>query len=37
LASVREGTALPALAAKVAAGDLDPYAAARELLGSLTQ
>lgn len=37
LASVREGTALPALAAKVAAGSLDPYAAARELLASLAE
>jgi len=36
LASVRDGTALPALAARVAAADLDPYAAARELLRSLT-
>jgi LAO/AO transport system kinase len=37
LISVRDGTALPALAAKVAAGSLDPYAAASELLRSLTQ
>jgi LAO/AO transport system kinase len=37
LGSVREGTALPVLAAKVATGELDPYSAARELLGSLGQ
>jgi LAO/AO transport system kinase len=36
LASVRNGSALPALAAKVAAGEMDPFAAARDLLGSLT-
>ena len=35
LGSVREGTALPALAADVAGGRLDPYAAARRLLDSL--
>ena len=35
LASLREGTALPSLAARVAAGSLDPFAAARELLAGL--
>jgi GTPase len=35
LGSVREGTALPALAAEVAAGRLDPYAAAARLLDGL--
>ena len=35
LASLREGTALPALASRVAAGSVDPYAAARELLAGL--
>ncbi|HET6213092.1 MAG TPA: methylmalonyl Co-A mutase-associated GTPase MeaB [Micromonosporaceae bacterium] len=37
LGSVREGTALAVLAAKVAAGEMDPYSAARDLLGSLGQ
>lgn len=32
---LREGAALPALAAKVAAGELDPYRAANDLLGQL--
>lgn len=35
IGSVREGKALPSLAAKVAAGALDPYAAAAELLDHL--
>jgi GTPase len=35
MVSLRDGTGLPALAAKVAAGELDPYAAAAELLDSL--
>jgi LAO/AO transport system kinase len=35
MGSLREGTALPALAAAVAAGEKDPYAAARELLAGL--
>jgi LAO/AO transport system kinase len=35
LGSVRDGTALPALAAAVADGSLDPYAAAAELLAGL--
>jgi LAO/AO transport system kinase len=35
MGSLREGTGLPALAARVAAGSLDPYAAARELLAGL--
>jgi len=35
LTSVRAGTALPVLAAKVAAGELDPYTAARDLLASV--
>jgi LAO/AO transport system kinase len=36
LGSVRDGTALPALASRVAAGELDPYAAATELLRGLS-
>jgi len=35
IGSLRNGTALPALAARVAAGELDPYAAAHELLTKL--
>jgi LAO/AO transport system kinase len=35
MGSLRDGTGLPVLAAKVAAGELDPYAAAAELLDSL--
>ena len=35
LGSLRDGTGLPALAARVAEGSLDPYAAATELLGQL--
>ncbi|MCA2217318.1 methylmalonyl Co-A mutase-associated GTPase MeaB [Jidongwangia harbinensis] len=35
LGSVREGTALDALAARVADGELDPYAAAEELIKGL--
>jgi LAO/AO transport system kinase len=35
LGSVREGTALPELAARVADGSLDPYAAAADLLKAL--
>jgi LAO/AO transport system kinase len=35
MGSLRDGTGLPALAAAVAAGRLDPYAAARELLAGL--
>jgi LAO/AO transport system kinase len=35
LGSVRSGAALPALAAQVAAGRLDPYAAADQLLATL--
>nr|WP_205863709.1 methylmalonyl Co-A mutase-associated GTPase MeaB [Planosporangium mesophilum] len=35
IGSLRDGEALPALAARVAAGKLDPYAAARELLDGL--
>jgi LAO/AO transport system kinase len=35
MGSVRDGTGLGTLAAKVAAGELDPYAAAEELLKSL--
>jgi LAO/AO transport system kinase len=35
IGDLREGTALPALAARVAAGELDPYAAADELLKGL--
>lgn len=37
IGSLRHGTALPGLAAKVAAGLLDPYRAADELLASLDQ
>jgi LAO/AO transport system kinase len=33
--TLRDGSALPALASRVAAGTLDPYAAADELLTSL--
>jgi LAO/AO transport system kinase len=35
IGSLRSGTALPALAARVAAGELDPYRAADELLAGL--
>ncbi len=35
MGSLRDGTGLPALAAAVAAGQLDPYAAARQLLAGL--
>ncbi len=35
MGSLRDGTALPVLAGKVAAGALDPYAAAGELLAAL--
>lgn len=35
IGNLRDGTALPALAARVAAGQLDPYAAAGQLLGGL--
>jgi LAO/AO transport system kinase len=35
MSSLREGTALSSLAASVAAGSLDPFAAARQLLASL--
>jgi LAO/AO transport system kinase len=35
LGSLRDGTALPKLAASVAAGELDPYTAARNLLDGL--
>ncbi|MEH1013954.1 methylmalonyl Co-A mutase-associated GTPase MeaB [Micromonospora sp. CPCC 206060] len=35
IGSLRDGTELPALAARVAEGSLDPYAAARELLSQL--
>jgi LAO/AO transport system kinase len=35
IGSIRNGTALPALAAKVAAGELDPYAAAADLIAGL--
>jgi len=35
LSSLRRGTALPQLAARVAGGSLDPYAAAHELLAGL--
>ncbi|OLB76635.1 MAG: transporter [Actinobacteria bacterium 13_2_20CM_2_71_6] len=35
MGSLREGTALPALAAAVASGSLDPYAAAGQLLAGL--
>jgi LAO/AO transport system kinase len=37
IGTLRHGTALPGLAAKVAAGHLDPYTAATELLTSLDQ
>jgi len=37
IGSLRHGTALPALAARVAAGELDPYAAAADLLAGLAQ
>jgi len=37
IGSLREGSALPELAAEVAAGRLDPYAAAARLLASLDQ
>jgi LAO/AO transport system kinase len=37
LGSLRDGTGLPTLAAKVAAGSLDPYAAAGDLLAELDQ
>jgi LAO/AO transport system kinase len=36
IGNLRDGTALPALAARVAAGELDPYAAAGQLLGGLS-
>jgi LAO/AO transport system kinase len=35
MGSLRDGTALPKLAARVAAGELDPYSAAEELLRAL--
>jgi len=35
MGNLRDGTALPALAAAVAAGETDPYAAARQLLAGL--
>jgi LAO/AO transport system kinase len=35
IGSLRDGTALPALAARVAAGDTDPFSAADELLSGL--
>jgi LAO/AO transport system kinase len=35
IGSLRHGTALPGLAAQVAAGHLDPYTAAADLLASL--
>jgi LAO/AO transport system kinase len=35
IGDLREGTALPALAARVTAGELDPYAAADELIKGL--
>jgi LAO/AO transport system kinase len=35
IGTLRDGSALPALAARVAAGKIDPYAAARELLNGL--
>ena len=35
IGSLRDGEALPALAARVAAGDVDPYAAADDLLAGL--
>jgi LAO/AO transport system kinase len=37
IGTLRHGTALPGLAAKVAAGQLDPYTAANDLLTSLDQ
>ncbi|HEY1485341.1 MAG TPA: methylmalonyl Co-A mutase-associated GTPase MeaB [Micromonosporaceae bacterium] len=37
IGSLRDGTALPTLAGRVAGGDLDPYAAASELLAGLDQ
>jgi LAO/AO transport system kinase len=37
IGSLRDGEALPALAARVAAGDLDPYSAADELLTGLSR
>ena len=37
MGTLRNGTALPSLAAKVAAGELDPYAAADQLLSGLDQ
>jgi GTPase len=37
IGSLRDGTALPRLAARVAAGDLDPYSAADELLTGLSR
>jgi LAO/AO transport system kinase len=37
IGTLRHGTALPGLAAKVAAGHLDPYTAAADLLTSLDQ
>jgi len=35
IGSLRDGTALPALAARVATGELDPYRAADDLLGGI--
>jgi LAO/AO transport system kinase len=37
IGSLRHGSALPTLAARVAAGDVDPYAAADDLLAGLEQ
>jgi LAO/AO transport system kinase len=37
IGSLRDGAALPALAAKVARGAVDPYTAADELLAGLGQ
>jgi LAO/AO transport system kinase len=37
IGSLRDGTALPTLAGRVAGGELDPYAAASELLAGLDQ
>jgi LAO/AO transport system kinase len=37
IGSLRDGEALPALAARVAAGDLDPYSAADQLLTGLSR
>jgi LAO/AO transport system kinase len=37
IGSLRDGTALPKLAAAVAAGEVDPYSAAQTLLDGLTQ